>query len=373
MTASRPVGYTPAVFAPSARTVRIACGVVGVVAALVAADGLDRRPADATLAPPLRHAERLDRATRDTLRLATWNIHRGRPLDGPEDLAATLADLASVAPDLAALQEVGGSPALADDPADQAAELADGLGLASLFVGTERRWWHEHLGNALLTNVPPGEVHRVPLPGTQGKKYRQAALTTVPLGGGTVRVLSVHLDHRVDRERQLAAVLDLFLALERPAVLLGDLNTWRDREPLGRSAGPRRTGRRRRRGPPRRRGRGPHPHPRAGRARRRHGAQRRVRPRVMVGRRAAGGLAGGRSEICAFFGRTLRLRFRGDSGMPARSRTPRNRKRRSDAQILYGLSVARPKTEGEQPACVPATRSRRCASTTTSAGSGGTN
>ena len=212
---------------PRPRPVRLTCGLAA-VAAVVAADGLDREPADATLAPVLRHPERLDDATRDTLRLATWNIHRGRPLNGPEDLAATLADLRAVAPDLAALQEVGGSP----DGVDQAAELADGLGTASLFVGTERRWWHEHLGNALLTNVPLGEVHRVPLPGTQGKKYRQATLTSVNLGGRTVRVLSVHLDHRVDRERQLAAVLDLFLSLRAPAVLLGDLNTWRDRDPL---------------------------------------------------------------------------------------------------------------------------------------------
>ena len=60
-------------------------------------------------------------------------------------------------------------------------------------------------------------------------------LSVVDLPAGSVRILSVHLDRRRDRRRQLTAVTRLFLSLESPAVLMGDLNTTRSDEILQRT------------------------------------------------------------------------------------------------------------------------------------------
>ncbi|MEO1993755.1 MAG: endonuclease/exonuclease/phosphatase family protein, partial [Planctomycetaceae bacterium] len=67
------------------------------------------------------------------------------------------------------------------------------------------------------------------------KKYRNAVLSVIDLPSGSVRILSVHLDRRRDRRRQLEAVTRLFLSLEPPAVLMGDLNTTRSDEVLKRT------------------------------------------------------------------------------------------------------------------------------------------
>jgi endonuclease/exonuclease/phosphatase family metal-dependent hydrolase len=97
--------------------------------------------------------------------------------------------------------------------------------MRSAFVPTERRWWHDHFGNALLTRIPIGQIHRVPLPGNRGKAFRCATLAQFQFQKQTVQVLSVHVDSQSDRESQLRSVISLFLGLQPPALLIGDLNS----------------------------------------------------------------------------------------------------------------------------------------------------
>jgi endonuclease/exonuclease/phosphatase family metal-dependent hydrolase len=114
---------------------------------------------------------------------------------------------------------------------NQADELGRQLEMASQFVPTESRFWQPSFGNGLLSQVVTTPVHKLPLPCTQGKKYRTATLTSFQVGDQTVRVLSVHLDRVQDRETQLEQVFSLFCDLRKPAILMGDLNTFPD-DPL---------------------------------------------------------------------------------------------------------------------------------------------
>lgn len=111
---------------------------------------------------------------------------------------------------------------------DQAAQLGLLLGMQSIFLPTERRWWHDHFGNGLLTRLPLRHVQRLPLVCTRGKAYRSATLTEFELQSQTVQLLSVHVDSQADREHQLRTVLTLFQGLQAPAILIGDLNSTAD-------------------------------------------------------------------------------------------------------------------------------------------------
>lgn len=183
--------------------------------------GSNRTPADATAPLALQNPERIAPFDRPILCLGTYNIHGGVGTDDVFDLSRIAENLRGT--DLAGLYEVHAGYA-----SDQAADVAEQLDMASVFAATERRWWHNHFGNALLTRVPLQSLHRIPLPGTQGKKFRNAVLANVAWGPTTVHVLAVHLDRVQDRERQLRLTIDLFRSLAAPAILMGDLNTTRD-------------------------------------------------------------------------------------------------------------------------------------------------
>jgi endonuclease/exonuclease/phosphatase family metal-dependent hydrolase len=157
------------------------------------------------------------------LRVGTFNIHSGKGRDRKTDLART-ASVLKMPLDVVGLNEVRGtwSQSLGLNQAEQLSHL---WGMQSAFIPTERRWWHEHFGNALLTRLPLRQIQRIPLPGLRGKAFRCAALSQVEFQKQTVQLLTVHIDSQSDRERQLQAVISLFLALQPPAILMGDLNT----------------------------------------------------------------------------------------------------------------------------------------------------
>ena len=81
----------------------------------------------------------------------------------------------------------------------------------------------------MVKHLPPsqsGSIYNEPgEPGGQDKKFRNAILTSVEHDGRIVRIVATHIDRRLDRKRQLQQVIDLFLSLEAPAILMGDLNT----------------------------------------------------------------------------------------------------------------------------------------------------
>ncbi len=156
-----------------------------------------------------------------TFRIGTFNIHGGKGTDARCDLkhiAFCLQDL-----DLVGLNEVHGDwRGLRRNQADA---LGRRLHMQAFFVPTERRWWHDHFGNGVLTRVALTNVQRIPLLGTQDKKFRNIVLASFRHQGKTVHVVTTHIDRVKDRKCQLQAAVSLFLSLAEPAILMGDLNT----------------------------------------------------------------------------------------------------------------------------------------------------
>lgn len=205
----------------------IALGLSVALIGLVIWDGADRRAVDATQPLPQSPASTVTRSAPETLKLASFNIHSGKGTDGLRNLTRTADLLTDV--DFAGLYEVRATSD-ANQP-NQAAVLGHLRETAWLFAPSERQWWSDHFGNGLIYRIPVRSVIRLPLVNTRHKAYRNAVLSTVELRNAVVRILSVHIDRQDDRQRQLTTVIELFLGLEEPCVLMGDLNTTAD-DPL---------------------------------------------------------------------------------------------------------------------------------------------
>lgn len=191
-----------------------ACGFILVA---IVTHGNDRRPSPAAQGVGLVGRPRVAPPS-DFLRVATFNIHGGRDGQDQPALAGDAQSLAGV--HLAGLNEVRGGWR-----GDQTGWLGERLGLAGLYAPSERRWWRDHWGNALLSAAPVGDWQRVPLPGSRGKGYRNYLTAEVSCLGTTLHVLLTHIDTRHDRQAQLQTVGEAFLRLPEPALLMGDLNS----------------------------------------------------------------------------------------------------------------------------------------------------
>lgn len=161
-----------------------------------------------------------------TFRIGTFNIHGGKGPDRLVDLSRIAAALRGA--DLVGLNEVHGRWLW--ESADQAEQLGDRLDARWLFAPGEQRWWHHGFGNGVLSKLDVTSWHRLPLPRLHSKSYRNMLLLAAQLGGRRTHVLITHVDRRssVERQAQLRAVSELFLSLQPPAILLGDLNASRD-------------------------------------------------------------------------------------------------------------------------------------------------
>jgi len=165
-----------------------------------------------------------ERRTR-TIRVATYNIHRSRGLDGrtrPERIAAVLADINA---DLIALQEVVGASPLKPG---QAAELGAALGMGWVMAPTR------HLRTALFGNVV---LSRFPI--RHHQQYDLTWKTCEPRLAQRVEVavddehalqlFNVHLgtalrERRAQAERLATVVHDR--RVPGPKIVLGDFNEW---------------------------------------------------------------------------------------------------------------------------------------------------
>ena len=198
----------------------------GLVIGLVVAWGANRVPANANSVIELHQPASRTALAGPRFRIGSFNIRGGKNRANDFDISRTISALQRHQLDVVGLSEVHGY-AWGEFP-NQAVELGAALNRSAVFVPTERRYWHDHFGNGLLTNVELGAIHWIPLPGTQGKKFRNAVLTNFQVGDTTVNFLTVHLDRVKDRPHQLQQILTLFNSLSKPAILVGDLNTTAD-------------------------------------------------------------------------------------------------------------------------------------------------
>ena len=149
-----------------------------------------------------------------TLRVAALNIQSGKNAAGVYALDATAKALAGY--DLAALNEVAG--------VDQADKLGRLTKSAALFAPTQHRWWHDDFGNGLLTRRPVPFWWRMPLAVGRTDAARNLLLAQLDLGGRRVTVLITHLARGADHAPTFRSAARLFLSLDEPAILMGDLN-----------------------------------------------------------------------------------------------------------------------------------------------------
>jgi endonuclease/exonuclease/phosphatase family metal-dependent hydrolase len=159
-----------------------------------------------------------------TLRVATYNIHRGRGLDGrtrPERIAAVLA---TVDADIVALQEVVGASPLKPG---QAAELGAALGMGWVMAPTR------HLRSALFGNVVlsrfPIRHHTQHDLTWQTCEPRNVQRVDLDVHGHTLHLYNVHLGTALLERRHQAARLATLVHDKRvtgPKIVLGDFNEW---------------------------------------------------------------------------------------------------------------------------------------------------
>jgi endonuclease/exonuclease/phosphatase family metal-dependent hydrolase len=162
------------------------------------------------------------------VKVASYNIHKCRGLDGktrPDRIIGVIRELGA---DLIALQEVdrrfGRRSGLLDPPA---IVRETGMQLLVQSDVSHRHGWH---GNALLVRGEPVYYRRLRLR-LPGGEPRGAIVAELDLGEGEFRVIAAHLGLlRLSRLDQVGALLTAFRDLPTmPTILLGDLNEWRRR------------------------------------------------------------------------------------------------------------------------------------------------
>jgi endonuclease/exonuclease/phosphatase family metal-dependent hydrolase len=160
-------------------------------------------------------------ASPGVFRVATFNIHSGVGEDDVFNLDRTTASVRDT--DICGLNEVEGS--YSNPPMNQAQELADRTGHASLFFPTQHRYWREDFGNGFITRLPVQNWVRIPLPTAPARSgWRNMAIIRVEFGGTIVPVIVTHIDRETDHDNQVRMVARLFDSLQSPSLLLADLN-----------------------------------------------------------------------------------------------------------------------------------------------------
>jgi endonuclease/exonuclease/phosphatase family metal-dependent hydrolase len=162
-----------------------------------------------------------------TLRIATYNIHKGRGLDGRVRIDRILRVLQEINADIVALQEVinrqGKSP-----EEHQASYLAEALGYWSQVAETRQH----RLG--LMSNVTLSrwkiETSRHIDLSVAGRQPRGALRTDIRVGDHLLHVFNVHLGTAVQERRAQARLLDerllKVLDVSGQRIVMGDFNDW---------------------------------------------------------------------------------------------------------------------------------------------------
>lgn len=169
-------------------------------------DGIHGSPPNTTITP-------------GELRIATWNIHRGKGLDGRRDLSRTVKYLRGF--DIAGLNEVGGEfwP-----KQDQAATLGTRLHMGWLFDPTERRWYIDNFGNGLLSRLAPRKWLSLPLINDMTKYGdRHILYAHYVWQGRPFTLMVVHAEPGPIRDIEIRFIFRQFVRYPR-AVLIGDFN-----------------------------------------------------------------------------------------------------------------------------------------------------
>jgi endonuclease/exonuclease/phosphatase family metal-dependent hydrolase len=161
-----------------------------------------------------------------SLRVATYNVHKCRGLDGRADVARIAAVLKPLKADIIALQEVVG-PSLKKPGQEE--ELAMRLNMVPLLAPARSCRGHLY-GNAILSRlqVIRNMTYDLSYPGMEPRLCQRA---DVMLEGHTVHIYNVHLGTSAwERSRQAKKLVNYVSddGVHGPKILLGDFNEWKE-------------------------------------------------------------------------------------------------------------------------------------------------
>ena len=159
------------------------------------------------------------------LRVATYNIHRSRGLDRRTRPDRIISVLSSIAPDIAALQEVIGPGAHGPGHAE---EIGAALGMGWVMAPTRELRRHQ-FGNVVLSRFPIRHHDQLDL-SWKTCEPRNSQRVTVDLDGARLlQVFNVHLGTALLERRYQAPRLAGWIHDRRiagPKIVLGDFNEW---------------------------------------------------------------------------------------------------------------------------------------------------
>jgi endonuclease/exonuclease/phosphatase family metal-dependent hydrolase len=163
-------------------------------------------------------------ATDRTLRIATYNIHRCRGLDGRTRPERTAAVIRSFDADIVALQEVIGA---GPHGRGHAEALGAALGMGWVMAPARQRRGHQ-FGNAVLSRLPIVQHLEQDLT-WKTCEARRLQRVDVSVEGHTLHIYNVHLGTAIFERRHQARRLAAIVSdrhVSGPKVVLGDFNEW---------------------------------------------------------------------------------------------------------------------------------------------------
>ena len=159
-----------------------------------------------------------------TLRVATYNVHRCRGLDGRTSPARIAEVIRSIAPDVIALQEVLGA---GPHTTGHAEELGAQLGMGWVMAPT-RHLRRALFGNVVLSHLPIVDHAQYDL-SWKTCEPRCCQRVDIAVGTHTLHLYNVHLGTAYLERRDQAQRLSAFVhdrRIDQPKIVLGDFNEW---------------------------------------------------------------------------------------------------------------------------------------------------
>jgi endonuclease/exonuclease/phosphatase family metal-dependent hydrolase len=159
------------------------------------------------------------------MRIVTYNIHKGRGMDGRTSIKRIASVLGELEADIIAIQEVF---AVCDSHEGQVETIASELGLKAAF-GCTRHHRNRPYGNAILSRWPILESREMDI-SWHRRERRGCIRADLKTPRGTLHVFNIHMGtsyfERRHQVRSLLASKQLHADLAGPRVLVGDFNEW---------------------------------------------------------------------------------------------------------------------------------------------------
>jgi endonuclease/exonuclease/phosphatase family metal-dependent hydrolase len=159
-----------------------------------------------------------------SLRIATYNIHRCRGLDGRTRPDRIVEVIRSINADVVALQEVVGAGPRGGGHAE---EIGAALGMGWVMAPARQLRGH-HFGNAVLSRHPIVN-HIEHDMSWKTCEERRLQRVDVSVGGCTLHIYNVHLGTALLERRHQAQRLATIVSdrhIPGPKIVLGDFNEW---------------------------------------------------------------------------------------------------------------------------------------------------